>query len=71
MQASSSTKTFTAGKENSAKADENSREEKHVREVKTVELPEEEASTVEVESKIGVVATVVKYKMSYGCYEIK
>ena len=70
MQASSSTKTFTAGEENSAKADENSREEKHVREVKTVELPEE-ASTVEVESKIGVVATVVKYKMRYGCYEIK
>ena len=71
MQASSSTKTFTAGKENSAKGDENSGEEEHVRQVETVELPEEEASTVEVESKIGVVATVVKYKMRYGCYEIK
>ena len=68
---SSSTKTFTAGEENSAKGEETSGEEEHVRQVKTVKLPEEEASTVEVESKIGVVATVVKYKMSYGCYEIK
>ena len=71
MQASSSTKTFTAGEENSAKGDENSGEEEHVRQVKTVELPEEEASTMEVESKIGVVATVGKCKMRYKCYEIK
>ena len=75
MQASSSTKTSSAGKENSAKGDKNSGEEEHVqvenqsssecvavaaeeeevsevRQIKTVELPEEEASTVEVESNI-------------------
>lgn len=75
MQASSSTKTSSACEENSAKGDENSREEEHVqvenqsssecvavaveeeevsevRQVKTVELPEEEASTVEVENEI-------------------